>query len=305
MESLRYHNPVLLQESINALGIKAGGVYVDITYGGGGHSREILDKLDSNGHLYAFDKDDDALKNIIDDSRLTLIKSDFRYTYNFLRLHKAIPVDGIIGDLGVSSHQIDDAGRGFSYRFNSDLDMRMDRNNAKTAYDIINGYNTEELKEIFAIYGELDNPGRLATQIMKHRLVAPVKNTEELLSILERTAPKGKENQFYSKVFQALRIEVNDELASLKYLLKIIPVILKPGGIAAIISYHSLEDRLVKNFFRAGNFTGETNKDFYGNILSPLQPVNKKAITASEEEISSNNRARSARLRIAIKSGNV
>ena len=295
-----YHDPVLLNESIIGLNIQAGGIYIDATYGGGGHSHKILKKLDK-GSLIAFDQDQDALKNKIQDDRLILINQNFRFMRNFLKLYKAVPVDGILADLGVSSHQIDQPERGFSLRFEGDLDLRMNRRNKLTAKQIVNEYSVSKLKEIFINYGELWNASKIAHEIESARSKKEIVTTKQLQDATLKCAPKGLENKFYAKLFQALRIEVNDELGSLKELLNQSVGLLKPGGRVMIISYHSLEDRLVKKFFKAGNLTGEIEKDFYGNPLVPFKLISKKPIVPTDDEIKKNRRARSAKLRIAEK----
>jgi len=295
-----YHDPVLLKESIEGLNIKEGGIYVDTTYGGGGHSREILERL-GNGSLIAFDQDKDALENKPDDSRLILINQNFRFMKNFLKLYKADPVDGILADLGVSSHQFDKAERGFSIRFDAELDLRMNRNKSFTARDIVNEYSLRRLKEVFQNYGELKNAWKISQMIETARKDREITTTKQLKEILAKAAKVGQENKFYARVFQALRIEVNDELGSLKAMLVQTTEVLKEGGRLVVISYHSLEDRLVKNFIKSGNFEGEIEKDFYGNPLVDFKLINRKPIVPTEEEILKNNRARSAKLRIAEK----
>ncbi|MCB0806487.1 MAG: 16S rRNA (cytosine(1402)-N(4))-methyltransferase RsmH [Bacteroidales bacterium] len=295
-----YHEPVLLKESIEGLHINPEGIYVDVTYGGGGHSGEILKHL-STGSLIAFDQDQDALKNKPDDERVVLINQNFRYMRNFLKLYKADPVDGILADLGVSSHQFDTAERGFSLRFEGDLDLRMNQRKDLTAAKIINSYSPAKLKEILIQYGELKNAGRIVSKIETARSENEIKTTAQIKEILKPLVPPNQENKFLARVFQALRIEVNDELGALKDFLEQCPDMLKSGGRLVVITYHSLEDRLVKNFIKAGNFEGEVEKDFYGNIQSVFRPVNKKPLIPTEEEIKRNNRARSAKLRIAEK----
>ncbi len=295
-----YHDPVLLNESIIGLNIQAGGIYIDATYGGGGHSHKILKKLDK-GSLIAFDQDQDALKNKIQDDRLILINQNFRFMRNFLKLYKAVPVDGILADLGVSSHQIDQPDRGFSLRFEGDLDLRMNRRNKLTAKQIVNEYSVSKLKKIFINYGELWNASKIAHEIESARSKKEIVTTKQLQNATLKCAPKGLENKFYAKLFQALRIEVNDELGSLKELLNQSVDLLKPGGRIVIISYHSLEDRLVKYFFKSGNLKGEIEKDFYGNPQVPFKLITKKPIVPTDDEIIRNRRARSAKLRIAEK----
>ncbi|MDA3905104.1 MAG: 16S rRNA (cytosine(1402)-N(4))-methyltransferase RsmH [Bacteroidales bacterium] len=295
-----YHNPVMLKESVDGLNIKPGGVYVDVTFGGGGHSKAILDRMEG-GRLIAFDQDSDALVNAFDDARFTLIHQNFKYLKNFLRLHQASKIDGLIADLGVSSHQFDIPERGFSTRYDGELDARMDKRNERTAATLINTYPLNDLARIFRLYGELKNAYRISKKIVEARTTAPINTVDELKACLAPHAPRHRENKFYAQVFQALRIEVNEELDALESLLKQSVEVLKPGGRLVFLSYHSLEDRLVKNFIKAGNFDGELEKDFYGNIISPLRSLTRKPLIASEDEIETNNRARSAKLRIAIK----
>lgn len=295
-----YHNPVLLQESIKGLAIQADGIYVDVTFGGGGHSREILKKL-KNGKLYAFDQDEEAQKNIWDDERLIFVDANFRFLKNFLKFYNALPVDGILADLGVSSHQFDEALRGFSTRFEGELDMRMDKKNRLTAKQVINSYSENDLYMVFRNYGEIHNAAALSKRIIQERKNKEIITSEQLKKIASRFTRKGTENQYLARVYQAIRIEVNKELDVLKTLLNHSLEVLKTEGRIAVISYHSLEDRLVKNFFKSGNFEGEIKKDFYGNVLSPLKVITKKPIVPGQEEIEQNNRARSAKLRIAEK----
>jgi 16S rRNA (cytosine1402-N4)-methyltransferase len=296
-----YHSPVLLHESIDALRIRPDGTYVDVTFGGGGHSRLILQQLNENGRLIAFDQDADAVVNAIDDARFTLVKQNFRFLKNFLRLHQVIPVDGILADLGISSHQIDEPERGFSTRFEGPLDMRMNQSVGMTAADLVNESDEPTLRKIFSTYGEVDNAGRLAKMIVQARNDSPILTVSRLKEVMEPCTPKGKEFQYQAKVFQALRIEINGELQALEQLLLQSVEVLKPEGLLAVISYHSLEDRLVKNFIRTGRFDGEQEKDFYGNLIRPLEPVTRKPIEPTEKEIEINKRARSAKLRIAQK----
>ncbi len=296
---MTYHVPVLLNECIDGLEINPDGVYVDVTYGGGGHSAKILEKLGS-GQLIAFDQDPDVRKNLPKSDSLIFINENFRYIKNFLKLYKVIPVDGILADLGISSWQIDQAERGFSTRFDGPLDMRMDKKNDLTAERVLNEYDQEKLTEVFRLYGELKSARRIASEIVFQRKNVPLTTTGELKNVLQKFAARGKENKFFAQVFQALRIEVNNELESLKELLENSLEVLKPGGRLVVISYHSLEDRLVKNFMRSGNFLGEVEKDFFGNVLSPVKPVGK-LIVPDEEEQERNPRSRSAKLRIAEK----
>jgi 16S rRNA (cytosine1402-N4)-methyltransferase len=295
-----FHNSVLLQESIEALAIRPDGIYVDATYGGGGHSAEILKHL-KGGKLFSFDQDASALKNTIPDQHITMINSNFRYIRNFLKLYKVVPVDGILADLGVSSHQIDDPGRGFSTRFEGELDMRMDQKKTLTAKEIINQYPEEKLIEIFHTYGELTNAKKVARLIVSARKEKEIITTADLKNVLSNSYVKGHENKFFAQVFQSVRIETNQELDSLRDLLMQSVDLLKQGGRIVILAYHSLEDRLVKDFFRSGNFHGEIQKDFFGNPIIPLRVINRKPILASEKEITGNRRARSVRLRIAEK----
>ncbi len=294
-----YHQPVMLQECIEGLDIKPDGIYVDVTFGGGGHSKEILKNLNKNGRLLAFDQDADAQKNLPNDDRLTFIDQNFRYLKNNCRLQGAMPVDGILADLGVSSHQFDQPERGFSIRFDANLDMRMDQSTNLTAKEVINTYSEEKLHKIFGIYGEIKNAKSLAKEIVTVRLNGPIDTVADLKLALLKLIPKGKENKYLAQVFQALRIEVNQELEALQEFLEQTVEVLKPGGRLVVMSYHSLEDRLVKNFISKGKFKGEVEKDFFGNHLKPLEAVTRKAVTATEDEIKLNNRARSAKLRIA------
>jgi 16S rRNA (cytosine1402-N4)-methyltransferase len=297
-----YHQPVLLQECIDGLAIKPDGLYIDMTFGGGGHSKAILNKL-NGGKLFAFDQDADAKENAnqINNPAFTFIEANFRYARRYLKLHGVQQVDGILADLGVSSHQIDSPQRGFSTRFQADLDMRMDQQGTLTAKTIVNTYTEEGLHKILGMYGEVKNAKTLAASIVKERFSKPLHTVNDLKNILNKFAPRGRENKYYAQVFQALRIEVNEELKVLEELLEQSAVFLKPGGRLVILSYHSLEDRLVKNFINKGKFSGEPEKDMYGNLQVPFRPVNKKPLEASEEEIARNNRARSAKLRIGEK----
>ena len=291
----------MLAECIEGLDIRPDGVYVDVTFGGGGHSREILKHLNTNGRLLAFDQDADAQQNIPNDDRLTFIDQNFRFLKNNCRLHAAIPVDGVLADLGVSSHQFDRPERGFSIRFDADLDMRMDQSSSLTAKEVINSYAEEDLHRIFGIYGEIQNAKSLAKTIITARLNGSIETVAELKEAISRLIPKGKENKYLAQVFQALRIEVNQELEALQDFLMQAAEVLKVGGRLVVMSYHSLEDRLVKNFIAKGKFRGEVEKDFFGNQIKPFEQVSRKAITASDEEIKMNNRARSAKLRVAVK----
>ncbi len=295
-----YHQPALLHECIEGLSINPSGVYADLTFGGGGHSREILAKLNADGRLLAFDQDEDAISNAIEDNRFTLVNENFRYLKNFLRLHKAFPVDGILADLGISSHQIDTPERGFATRFEGPLDMRMARNQGITASDMVNTYPEEKLLSVFKLYGEISNARQLAAKIVEAR-IKPITTTGELKEAIKSCMPANYENKYQAQVFQAIRIEINDEMGALQAMLKQCADALKPGGRLVVISYHSLEDRLVKNYIKAGNLEGELQKDFYGNILTPFKSITRKPITPSEEELASNPRSRSAKLRIAQK----
>ena len=297
----KYHTPVMLQECIEALSIRQNGIYVDVTFGGGGHSSEILKHLGTQGRLLAFDQDADAKQNLINDKRFTFIDQNFRYLKNFCRLYDAIPVDGILADLGVSSYQFDQPERGFSIRFDAELDMRMDRQSALTAKEVVNNYSEAELHRIFGVYGEIQNAKSLANTIVAARLNAPINTVVDLKNAISNRIPKGKENKYLAQVFQALRIEVNQELEALKDFLIQSAAVLVSGGRLVVMSYHSLEDRLVKNFIAKGKFSGEIEKDLFGNDIKPFNQVSRGAITASAEEIQNNNRARSARLRVAVK----
>ncbi|MCF8366292.1 MAG: 16S rRNA (cytosine(1402)-N(4))-methyltransferase RsmH [Bacteroidales bacterium] len=295
-----YHNPVLLQESIDGMNIRPDGIYVDVTFGGGGHSKAILDKLET-GHLFAFDQDQDALRNTLNDNKFTLINHNFRYLKNFLKYYDALPVDGILADLGVSSHQFDVSERGFSMRFDDALDMRMNRRQKKSAVEVLNEFTEEQLANIFRNYGELPNAGALSRAICNHRKNGILKTFADIEKVLGKFAQRGKENKFFAKVLQALRIEINEELEALREMLQQSAEVLADGGRLVVISYHSLEDRLVKNFMRTGNFGGTQEKDFYGNPLRIFESNTKKPIAASPEEQNLNSRSRSARLRIASK----
>ncbi len=300
--TMTYHRPVLLNESIEALQIRHDGAYVDLTFGGGGHSMAILENI-KEGKLYAFDQDADAEENAlrINSKSFTFIKSNFRFVDKFLRLHGANQVDGILADLGVSSHQIDTPERGFSTRYDGDLDMRMDKSSGKSARQVINKYSEEGLHKIFGMYGEIKNAKTLAAAILRSRSEKPIKTNEELKSILTTLAPRNREFKYYAQVFQAIRIEVNDELTALKEMLEKSVKMLKPGGRLVVISYHSLEDRLVKNFFNKGKFYGEVEKDLYGNEIKPLQSVTRRPVVPDALEMVENNRARSAKMRVAEK----
>jgi len=296
-----YHIPVMLSECMEGLQIKPAGTYVDVTFGGGGHSREILHHLNKDGRLYALDQDPDALANALDDERFRLIHHNFRFLKNNLRLFGVTQVDGILADLGVSSHQFDQADRGFSTRFDAVLDMRMDQSADVDAKEVINTYPEEELHKIFGMYGEVQNARSLAKTIVTARLKKVIHTVNDLKTAIAKLIPKGKEHKYLAQLFQALRIEVNKELDALQEFLVQAEAMLKPGGRLVVLSYHSLEDRLVKNFMAKGKFQGELEKDFYGNAITPFRLISKKAIVASTEEIETNSRARSAKLRIAEK----
>ena len=297
-----YHVSVLLDESVSALISSASGIYADATFGGGGHTSEILRRLSPEGRVIAFDRDSDAIANKPDDSRLTLIRSDFRWIHNHI-LHQGYKegIDGVLADLGVSSHQFDTAERGFSFRYEAPLDMRMNQEATLNAADIVNTYEQEDLEKILRLYGEVDNSRRIAQLICKARETSAIQTTSDLGNAIESALPKFAEHKFLAKVYQALRIEVNQEMKSLEKFLSGAAKALKPGGRMVIITYHSLEDRMVKNFIKAGNIEGKIEKDFYGNTKTPLKAVNKKPILPQESEIAANTRARSAKLRIAEK----
>jgi len=296
-----YHNPVLLTQSVDGLNIRPNGVYVDLTFGAGGHSRAILEQLDENGKLFAFDQDLDSKTNTIEDKRFTLIDKNFKFIKNHLKFHGIEKVDGILGDLGVSSHQFDCEERGFSTRFDCPLDMRMDRRKELKASDILQTYTETELSNLFFQYGEIHNSKRLAAIIAGERCVRPFSSSKDFIARIQSCIPKQKEYQYLAQLYQALRIVVNDELNALQLMLEQTTDLLHKNGRLVIISYHSLEDRLVKVFMRSGNFDDKKDKDFYGNDLSPFQLVSRKVIVPDEEEITSNNRSRSAKLRIAEK----
>jgi len=296
----KYHDPVLLAECIEGLNINPNGTYVDVTFGGGGHSRSIVSKI-TNGHLYAFDQDQDALDNTLDDDKFTLINANFRYLKSSLRMHGVKKIDGLLADLGVSSHQFDIPDRGFSTRFEADLDMRMDQSANLNAFKVLNEYTQEELRTILKFYGELKRPGTVARIICEGRLDSPISTVSELKQLLKPLIPSMLENKFFAQVFQAIRIEVNDELNVLKEMLTQANDILAPGGRLVVISYHSLEDRLVKNLIQKGNFEGNLEQDFYGNKLLSFKKISRKPILPSVEEVKKNNRARSAKLRVSEK----
>ena len=301
MQEPVYHIPALLEECIEGLNISPNGTYVDVTFGGGGHSRGIIGNLGKEGRLFSFDQDSDAEKNIIDDKRFTFVKSNFRFLKNFMQYHNVSEVDGIIADLGVSFHHFDEADRGFSFRFDGKLDMRMNRRGGKSASDIINRYPEEKIADILYYYGEMRNARRIASAIVKRRENKLIETTSELLAIIKDLVNPKQEKKELAQIFQALRIEVNDEMASLKTMLTQSAAMLKPGGRMVVLTYHSLEDRIVKDFFKFGNFEGKAEKDFFGRVIAPLKQVNNKVIVPSEEEIERNPRSRSAKLRIAEK----
>lgn len=297
---MEYHQPVLLKESIDGLNIKPDGIYVDATYGGGGHSKEILKKI-INGKLVGFDQDEDAEANIPDDDRFIFVRHNFRFLKNFLKFHNISAIDGLIADLGVSSHHFDTPHRGFSFRFNSDLDMRMNNDSHFSARELINTYSLDQLTYLFREYGEVQNARMLASRIVIARNNNTLVEIRDLLEAITDCLPRKNENQYLAKIFQALRIEVNKEIENLKELLLQADKLLNPGGRLVVISYHSLEDRITKNFMRSGRFEGDVATDEFGNILRPLDPVNRKVIVPDEEEIKINSRSRSAKLRIAVK----
>ena len=298
MQTMDYHNPVLLKESIAGLAIKPNGIYIDVTFGGGGHSKEILKFLNEEGKLFAFDQDEDAKQNSLNDDRFTLIPQNFRYIKRYLRFYNIKKVDGILADLGVSSHQFDEAERGFSTRFNANLDMRMNQTDALTAFEVINKYEESKLSDVLFQYGELRNARSLVKKIVESRIEKPIKTSFDLKEVLNDFIPKSKEHKVLAQIFQGIRIEVNQEMEALKEFLTQVPELLNPEGRLSVISYHSLEDRLVKRFIKNGLFEGEPEKDFFGNVTVPLKKVGK-LIIPSNNEIKINNRARSAKLRIA------
>lgn len=304
-----YHIPVLLNESIDGLNIQPGGIYVDVTMGGGGHSHAILKRLDANAHLYSFDQDADAEANLkqnhgddlLNDERFTFVRSNFRYLKNWMRYHGVEQIDGLLADLGVSSHHFDDESRGFSFRFESPLDMRMNKRSSKTAADIVNNYAEEALADIFYLYGELKNSRKIASLLVKARQEKKIETTGDFIAVVEPLFKREREKKDLAKLFQALRIEVNGEMSALKELLTSVVDILKPGGRLSIITYHSLEDRIVKNIMKAGNIEGKIEQDFFGRINTPFKLINNKVIVPTDEEQEQNPRSRSAKLRIAEK----
>lgn len=301
MQEPVYHIPALLNECLEGLNISPNGTYVDVTFGGGGHSRGIVEKLGEGGRLFSFDQDSDAEKNIIDDKRFTFVKSNFRFLKNFMQYHGVSEVDGIIADLGVSFHHFDEADRGFSFRFDGKLDMRMNCKGGKSAADIINRYPEDKIADILYYYGEMRNARRIASAIVRKRENKAIDTTSDLLAIIKDMVNPKQEKKELAQIFQALRIEVNDEMASLKSMLLQSAAILKPGGRMVVLTYHSLEDRIVKDFFKFGNFEGKAEKDFFGRVIAPLKQVNNKVIVPTDEEIERNPRSRSAKLRIAEK----
>ena len=300
IQTMEYHNPVLLKETVDGLNIHEGGIYVDVTFGGGGHTKEILKRLGPNGKLLAFDQDQDALENSIDDDRFTLINENFRYLKRFLRFHGVKQVDGILADFGVSSHQFDEAERGFSIRFDAALDMRMNQNDKLSAFHVVNEYEENQLRNVLYNYGELKQAPAMARTIVSARKSAPIETSAQLQEVLKRFLPPRRENKVLAQIFQAIRIEVNQEIEALKEFLQQTPEVLKKGGRLSVISYHSLEDRLVKRFMRNGLFEGEPERDLYGNFEVPFKKIGNMIVPTSEE-IELNNRARSAKLRIAEK----
>ncbi|MDR1557021.1 MAG: 16S rRNA (cytosine(1402)-N(4))-methyltransferase RsmH [Tannerellaceae bacterium] len=299
-----YHIPVMVNESVEGLHIRPSGIYADLTFGGGGHSLAILERLHAGGRLYGFDRDADAEQNIPSDARFVFVRSNFRYLYSFMRYHQVVGcVDGILADLGVSSHHFDTCGRGFSFRSDGCLDMRMNTRSGHTAADVLNTYTEEALADVFYLYGELKAARKLASLIVRARGINRIATTGDLLEVLKPFTGKDKEKKFLAQVFQALRIEVNDEMCALKEMLRHTLPVLKPGGRLVVITYHSLEDRIVKNFMKTGNFEGKTKQDFFGNVQAPFRLVNPRVIVPQEEEVNRNPRSRSAKLRIAEKIG--
>lgn len=296
-----YHVPVLMKDSVDGLNISSGGIYVDVTFGGGGHSREILSRLDADGHLYSFDQDADAEKNIINDGRLTFVRSNFRYLKNWMRYYGVDHIDGLLADLGVSSHHFDDESRGFSFRFDAPLDMRMNKRDGTTAADVVNTYDEERLADVFYLYGELKNSRKIAAALVKARATRKIATTQDFIDAVESLFRREREKKDMAKLFQALRIEVNNEMTALKEMLKAATELLRPGGRLSVITYHSLEDRIVKNVMKTGNPEGKMKQDFYGRVETPFVLINNKVITPGEEELENNPRSRSAKLRIAEK----
>ncbi|MBP3354028.1 MAG: 16S rRNA (cytosine(1402)-N(4))-methyltransferase RsmH [Bacteroidales bacterium] len=301
MQEAVYHIPALFEECLEGLNIKRDGTYVDVTFGGGGHSKGIIANLGEGGRLFSFDQDEDAKRNLIDDDRFTFVKSNFRFLKNFMKYHKVEQIDGLIADLGVSFHHFDEADRGFSFRFDGKLDMRMNQQGGASAADILNKYSEEKLADIFYYYGEMRNARKIASAIVKKRGINKIETTSDLLTIVKGFINPKQEKKELAQIFQALRIEVNDEMASLKSMLKQSTELLKAGGRIVILTYHSLEDRIVKDYFKYGNFEGKAEKDFFGRLTAPLKLVNNKVIVPTEDEIERNPRSRSAKLRIAEK----
>lgn len=296
-----YHIPVLMKDSVDGLNIGSAGIYVDVTFGGGGHSREILSRLDADGHLYSFDQDADAEKNIINDNRLTFVRSNFRYLKNWMRYYGVDYIDGLLADLGVSSHHFDDESRGFSFRFDAPLDMRMNKRDGTTAADVVNTYDEERLADIFYLYGELKNSRKIAAALVKARAAHKIETTQDFIGAVESLFRREREKKDMAKLFQALRIEVNNEMTALKEMLRSATELLRPGGRLSVITYHSLEDRIVKNVMKTGNPEGKMKQDFFGRIETPFTLINNKVITPDDEELANNPRSRSAKLRIAEK----
>lgn len=296
-----YHIPVLMKDSVDGLNIGSAGIYVDVTFGGGGHSREILSRLDADGHLYSFDQDADAEKNIINDNRLTFVRSNFRYLKNWMRYYGVDHIDGLLADLGVSSHHFDDESRGFSFRFDAPLDMRMNKRDGTTAADVVNAYDEERLADIFYLYGELKNSRKIAAALVKARAAHKIETTQDFIGAVESLFRREREKKDMAKLFQALRIEVNNEMTALKEMLRSATELLRPGGRLSVITYHSLEDRIVKNVMKTGNPEGKMKQDFFGRIETPFTLINNKVITPDDEELANNPRSRSAKLRIAEK----
>lgn len=296
-----YHIPVLMKDSVDGLNIGSAGIYVDVTFGGGGHSREILSRLDADGHLYSFDQDADAEKNIINDNRLTFVRSNFRYLKNWMRYYGVDHIDGLLADLGVSSHHFDDESRGFSFRFDAPLDMRMNKRDGTTAADVVNTYDEERLADIFYLYGELKNSRKIAAALVKARAAHKIETTQDFIGAVESLFRREREKKDMAKLFQALRIEVNNEMTALKEMLRSATELLRSGGRLSVITYHSLEDRIVKNVMKTGNAEGKMKQDFFGRIETPFTLINNKVITPDDEELANNPRSRSAKLRIAEK----
>ena len=296
-----YHIPVLMKDSVDGLNIGSAGIYVDVTFGGGGHSREILSRLDADGHLYSFDQDADAERNIINDNRLTFVRSNFRYLKNWMRYYGVDHIDGLLADLGVSSHHFDDESRGFSFRFDAPLDMRMNKRDGTTAADVVNTYDEERLADIFYLYGELKNSRKIAAALVKARAAHKIETTQDFISAVESLFRREREKKDMAKLFQALRIEVNNEMTALKEMLRSATELLRPSGRLSVITYHSLEDRIVKNVMKTGNPEGKMKQDFFGRIETPFNLINNKVITPDDEELANNPRSRSAKLRIAEK----